>query len=733
MLHDQGHYVLNGAGQILDARSLEILNALSGSILDAAWVEGQLVTVDPTGTALEFWSDSFERLNTYAIANARDLRVFNQAGQLTVVIQTAAGLDFNLYDLNNLPDTDGDGVHDLLDNCPNVANPDQNDFDGDGIGDACDDDSDNDGIPDELELLWGLNPFDPTDAHDDADGDSFSNLVEYLMGSDPLDPESTPEMIESMTETFDDGQSMFMHLGDGPAWQYSNEGLNGSGTLRSASTSQQNPSEVALTGYFTNVSATLDVKAGEQVSFEPILEVYIDGELVHSTYAYSNWQRISVPISEGIRTLTLRAYDPYADVFGSSNYIVIDNFVVGRDRDGDGVLDEEDNCPTVFNPDQWDYDGDGIGDACDPDPYTPNDPIDTDGDGIYDYEDNCPTVANPGQEDIDGDGIGDACDPVDDRPMDRDGDGVEDQWDNCPDVPNPDQADLDGDGVGDACDPDIDGDGIPNDIERQYDFLDEYDPTDAMADYDGDGVPNGFEIANGTAPDVADEFVSFELLAYLPLRAGNYIYADDVGYLRITRSDLTGEDSVVVEELSNGTVERFETREDGIYLVSWYNAINRDGQSRSDWLVMPTRMKLGEVISKTSSISNNLDNGEYTSQSDAEVSIQLIAMGEQQFGGELVPSITLQKRVLYLDVGFEYTSTETYLQGIGLVTRHDLPLREVNFEQAEAEPSDAEADAPSTEVDTPSTKGGSLNHWLLGLLLSMAMLSQWRTRGRREQ
>jgi predicted extracellular nuclease len=35
------------------------------------------------------------------------------------------------------------------------------------------------------------------------------------------------------------------------------------------------------------------------------------------------------------------------------------------DADGDGVPDDEDNCPTTFNPDQADVDGDGIGDACD--------------------------------------------------------------------------------------------------------------------------------------------------------------------------------------------------------------------------------------------------------------------------------------------------------------------------------------------------------------------------------
>jgi hypothetical protein len=35
------------------------------------------------------------------------------------------------------------------------------------------------------------------------------------------------------------------------------------------------------------------------------------------------------------------------------------------DADGDGIDDEDDNCPNVANPDQTDSDGDGIGDACD--------------------------------------------------------------------------------------------------------------------------------------------------------------------------------------------------------------------------------------------------------------------------------------------------------------------------------------------------------------------------------
>lgn len=51
---------------------------------------------------------------------------------------------------------------------------------------------------------------------------------------------------------------------------------------------------------------------------------------------------------------------------------------------------------------------------------------DTDGDGIVDEADNCPGVANASQADFDGDGIGDACDTDDDN------DAVPDEFDICP-------------------------------------------------------------------------------------------------------------------------------------------------------------------------------------------------------------------------------------------------------------------------------------------------------------
>ena len=63
-------------------------------------------------------------------------------------------------------DLDGDAVGDVCDNCPAIPNLDQNDFDNDGIGDLCDDDSDGDGVPNSLDLC----PNTPVGTTVDVDG-----------------------------------------------------------------------------------------------------------------------------------------------------------------------------------------------------------------------------------------------------------------------------------------------------------------------------------------------------------------------------------------------------------------------------------------------------------------------------------------------------------------------------------------------------------------------------------
>jgi PKD repeat protein len=135
-----------------------------------------------------------------------------------------------------------------------------------------------------------------------------------------------------------------------------------------------------------------------------------------------------------------------------------------RDSDADGISDAADNCPATPNREQADWNHNGMGDACDtPRPQEPpakatnpatQHPSDIDADGVPDVADNCPGRSNLDQADLDSDSVGDACD------ADLDGDGVMEVGpvgaflDNCPAIPNPYQDDADGDGLGDACDVD---------------------------------------------------------------------------------------------------------------------------------------------------------------------------------------------------------------------------------------------------------------------------------------
>ncbi len=341
-------------------------------------------------------------------------------------------------------DVDNDGVCGNEDNCPDISNPDQADFDNDGIGDLCDDSVggivyisfDNvDGIAGTFDVLY--------DSDVDIYGFQFViNGVDFTGQVEGTVPDFTVQINP------ENGQVIGFSLTQAvyPA---------GTGVL---ATFYFDP------GMMADICFS-DVTFAAQAGYEPVVDV---GECV----------------SSGLCDTVDSDNDLWGDscdncpTDGNADQLDSDNDTIGdvcdecpldsdNDIDTDGVCGDVDNCPGDANSDQSDIDLDGFGDVCD---------NDDDGDGVADVDDNCPVDANADQADLDEDFIGDVCDD------DADGDGILNADDNCAMLANADQADLDGDFIGDVCDDDTDGDGVAD--------VDDNCPVDSnadQADFDSDG------------------------------------------------------------------------------------------------------------------------------------------------------------------------------------------------------------------------------------------------------
>ena len=377
-------------------------------------------------------------------------------------------------DPSSMADVDHDGLSDLVDPTEGgtpLANP---DTDGDGIVDVLDIDSDNDGIIDNIEAQSTSGYIAPTGQDTDGDGidDAYdgddNNTVGIGGGTGtaivPVNTDNADEPDYLDLDTDNDGIYDVVEGG----------GIDADGD--------------GHVDYTTPGDATTMADA--------------DGDGLADAYDHydnNTPNNVSNPTNNGQLPTDLpdvtnpggdRDWRDNPDHDGDG---IPDN--VDLDDDNDGIPDT-DEYPAGLNP-NTDTDGDGIPDYMDPD--APGF-VDANGDGIDDrYDSDGDGIPNHLDLDSDNDGIVDIVeaggtdsngDGLVDNFQDTNNDGLDDTIAGSP-LPNPD---TDGDGIVDVLDIDSDNDGIVDNIESQS-TAGYIAPTGQ--DDDGDGIDNAYDPDNG--------------------------------------------------------------------------------------------------------------------------------------------------------------------------------------------------------------------------------------------